>query len=388
MAEKHRRRRRYAPARRRSEPGAQPGLLLVDPESPRSVVSQLRYGPDTFKFEQDPGTKALLQPRKDPVNWINLEGLGDHALLESLARHYDLHPLAMEDVINVHQRPKLERYADTLFLVVRRCQLRGKLLETEQISFFLKEGLLLSFQEGLPGDDFEPVRRRIAEQGGPIRELGADYLLYALLDSLIDSYFPLLENYGERLAQIEDLLLAQPRQKRMAELHLIRRDLHILRRNLWPLRDLIHSLQREDLSYFGPETQLHLRDCYDHLVQLLDWLEMYRELCASLTEFSLSSMSQRMNEIMQFLTIMSSIFIPLTLIAGIYGMNFNPERSPWNMPELNWVWGYPFALGLMLVVALALLIFFRWRGWLGLPRDVVHVLPEEVQAAARPGTQT
>lgn len=170
----------------------------------------------------------------------------------------------------------------------------------------------------------------------------------------------------------------------MAELHLIRRDLHILRRNIWPLRDLIHILQREDTRYFSPETQLHLRDCYDHLIQLLDWLEMYRELCASLTEFSMSSMSQRMNEIMQFLTIMSSIFIPLTLIAGIYGMNFNPARSPWNMPELNWAWGYPFALGLMLVIALALLSFFRWRGWLGLPRDVPHALPEDIAGQLQP----
>jgi magnesium transporter len=217
----------------------------------------------------------------------------------------------------------------------------------------------------------EPIRERIRKKSGRIRDAGYDYLAYAVLDAIVDSYFPILEVYGEQLETLEDEILLRPEIDTIARIHGIKRDLLTLRRSMWPQRETFNALLRGDNSVMTTETRLYLRDCYDHSVQILDLLETYRELGSDLIDMYLSMVSNRTNEIMRVLTVISVIFIPLTFIAGVYGMNFNAEESPWSMPELKWYWGYPLALVLMLAVALVQMIFFRRRGWLGAPRGMV-----------------
>jgi magnesium transporter len=359
-----RRKRRKAWARR-SAPGAPPGTLLPDPEAPPPVIRVIAYGPDacTEQTVESPAlVRAFLQAW--PVTWVNVEGLGDATVIRQLGDLFGLHRLALEDVINVHQRAKVEQYGDHHFIVTRMVRL-GERLETEQVSLFLGRNFVLTFQEGLPGDCLEPVRDRLRQGHGRIREAGADYLAYALLDAVIDSYFPVLEEYGERLETLEQELITRPVPGLIPPIHDIKRALLALRRALWPQREALNVLLRDELPLITPETRLHLRDCYDHTVQLIDLMETYRELSSDLMEMYLSSVSNRTNEIMRVLTIIATLFIPLTFLAGIYGMNFDPEVSPWNMPELKWYWGYPFALAVMALVAISQLLFFRRRGWLG-----------------------
>jgi len=297
------------------------------------------------------------------VTWINVNGLADIALIEAIGKLFNLHQLALEDVINVHQRPKVEEYDEQLFIVTRMLP-EPTSKETEQVSMFLGKGYVVTFQER-PGDVFEPVRQRLRRDGGQIRKLGADYLVYALLDAVIDGYFPVLERRGEEVEHLEDLVVSKPREALLSVIHETKRDLLDLRRAVWPQREMLSALMRQDGGFIEERTKVYLRDCYDHVVQLIDIIETYREICSGLVETYLSSLSNRMNEIMKVLTIMATVFIPLSFIAGLYGMNFDPKASPWNMPELGWKYGYPFALGLMIAVAAGLLWSFWWRGWFG-----------------------
>ena len=349
--------------RRRTQPGAAPGTVTVDPEAPHSVVRVIAYGPESLfenAVEDLHCIPGLLE--KCPVTWVNVDGLGDAATIEKIGRIFCLHRLSLEDVVNVHQRAKGEQYPSYYFIVVRMAH-AGERLETEQLSLFLGRNFVLTFQER-DGDCFHPVRQRIRKGGNKLRNSGPDYLAYAVLDAFIDNYFPLLEQLGERLEALEDEVISRADRQTIAEVHKTKRDLLTLRRALWPLREAISALLRERTALIADETRIYLRDCYDHTIQLIDLLETYRELASGLTDIYLSSLSNRLNEIMKVLTIFSAIFIPLTFIAGIYGMNFNPERSPWNMPELNWKWGYPFSLGLMAAVTIGMLIYFRKKGWL------------------------
>lgn len=352
---------------RRSAPGASPGTLIPDPEAQCPQFQVFQFGPQHLQ-EWQTATPADLpqQPGPEEILWINVDGLGDAEMLRAVGQIYGLHPLALEDVVNVHQRPKLESYGALLFVIARMPQTDPE-RAGEQVSFFLGENLILTFQEGLPGDTFEPVRERLRGNVGRLRRSGSDYLLYALLDTLVDHYFPLLESYATRLEDLEDKILEHPHNQLTAEIYRIRRQLLSLRRSIRPLRDVINSLMRGGYPLISEEIRVYLRDCYDHTIQLMDMLDTYREVATSLMEMSLASASHRLNEIMRFLTVMSSIFIPLTFIVGVYGMNFKTELSPWNMPELSWYYGYPFALLLMLSTVLGLLLFFRYKGWLGIP---------------------
>jgi magnesium transporter len=325
----------------------------------------MAYGPQGFKEEavQEIASLGSLLGRW-PVTWVNVDGLGDADVLREIGRCFHLHRLALEDVVNTHQRPKIEHYGEHLFIVLRMAMI-SDCLETEQVSLFLGKGFVLTFQAGLPGDCLDPVRERIRKGAGRIREAGSDYLAYALLDGVIDGFFPVLEAYGESLEDLENEILVHPEEELVARIHGVKRDLLTLRRAIWPLRDALSSLLREPDPLVHPETLPYLRDCHDHTVQIIDLVETYRELGSGMMDVYLSSVSNRMNEIMKVLTVISTIFIPLTFIAGIYGMNFNPQISPLNMPELNWFWGYPFSLALMMGIALALLLFFRRKGWLG-----------------------
>lgn len=356
--------------KRRTPPGAMPGTLVPHPSAQKPQFQVLAFGPQTCREWEVKDPADLPDPAQlQDVNWINIEGLGDAEAIQAVGERYQLHPLALEDVVNVHQRPKLESYGDLLFVVARMPQ---SAMENsgEQICFFLGHNLLLTFQEGLPGDTFEPVRERLRQNLGKLRHCGADYLLYALLDALVDHYFPLLEKFASRLEDLEDEILEHPHTQLTAEIYSIRRQFLMLRRAIRPLRDVINSLMRGSQDLIGDEVKVYFRDCYDHTVQLMDMLDTYREVATSLMEMAMASSSQRMNEVMRFLTVMSSIFIPLTFIVGVYGMNFKTDLSPWNMPELSWYYGYPFAVALMSLTVVGLLLFFKYKGWLGIPHRI------------------
>jgi magnesium transporter len=352
-------RKRYA------APGTAPGTLR--PPDVRRVekvtITVMNYGPDIFEERDCPTLEDCFAYRDSPtVKWINITGLNDVDLLQRLGEHYGLHPLALEDVLNTGQRPKLDDYDDHYFIVVRELRWTGD-LKTDQISLFLGRNYVITIQE-LQGDVFDPVRERIRKGKGRIRTMGADYLAYALIDRLVDELFPILEVYGERLEELEDALIERPTRATLQEIHRIKRDLLILRRAIWPEREVINALQREESNLIRHESKIYLRDVYDHTIQIVDIIETYRDLAAGMMDVYLSSLSNRMNEIMKVLTIIATIFIPLTFIVGVYGMNFNPQASPWNMPELNWYWGYPVVMLVMAVIVIVMLLYFRRKGWL------------------------
>jgi len=352
--------------RRRTKPGAAPGTIRVHPDAEQPVMHVIAYGAESFA-EGEIGSVGEIGTylNQHAVTWINVDGLGSAATIRQLGERFNLHALSLEDVVNVHQRAKVEPYEQYIFLVSRMVKQQEQ-LETEQVSIFLGPNYVLSFQERR-GDCFDPVRQRIRKSSGRIRAAGTDYLAYALVDAVVDSYFPVVDRYADRLDELDDLVLADSDPKIVSRLHQVRRDLLLLRRAVRPHREAINALIRETHQLMHDETRVYLRDCFDHTIQLMELLEVYRELCGDLSEQHRAMMSNRMNEIMKVLTIIATIFIPLSFIAGLYGMNFDTS-SPWNMPELEWRWGYPFALGLMLSVAGGMLAFFRRRGWIGRSR--------------------
>jgi magnesium transporter len=358
--------RRVPWGKRYHTPGTAPGTLRA-PEQPRTDrvrMTVIDYGPDHFE-EKDVQHVEDLAPYCDSptVTWINIEGLHDIPLLEALGREFNIHPLTLEDVLNCGQRPKLEDYGGYHFIVMKSLRIdEESCLEMEQISFILAEGFVITLQE-IPGDSFEAVRERLRKGKGQIRAAGPDYLAYALIDALVDEFFPVLEDYGERLETLEDTVIKKATPGTLNEIHQIKRELLMVRRAAWPEREVINALQREGNELIRPETRVFLRDCYDHTIQVIDMIETYRDLAGGLLEVYLSSVSNRMNEIMKVLTIISTIFMPLSFIAGVYGMNFD-RSSPYNMPELGWTYGYPAVLCVMLTVAVGLILYFRRKGWL------------------------
>jgi len=290
------------------------------------------------------------------VTWVNVDGLGDVATIQKLGEIFGLHRLTLEDVLNVHQRAKAELYDRYYFIVVRMVEIAER-IGTEQLSLFVGKNYVLTFQER-PGDCFNPIRERIRKGGGQLRTAGPDYLAYALIDASIDNYFPVLETFGETLETLEDRVVTRPDPLLVSQIHEAKRDLLTLRRAVWPLREAVSALIRENTPLIAPETRIYLRDCYDHVIQVIDLLENYREIASSLMEVYLSSVSNRLNEIMKVLTIFTTLFIPLTFISSIYGMNFH------HMPELDKFWGYPLALLAMVFSALVPYVYFRRKGWL------------------------
>ncbi len=350
--------------RRRTPPGAMPGTVAVDPQGARPVVRVIAYGPDELEEREVDGLDSLAKlVGRSPVTWVDVQGLGDAETITRLGEIFQLHPLALEDAVNTHQRPKVEEYGQFLFIVVRMI-VPGERLDTEQVSLFLGRNFVFTFQER-PGDCLDPVRRRLRQATGRVRSAGADYLAYALLDAVVDAYFPAMEQYGEWLDSLDAEISAQPGSDVVVRVHQMRNDLLMLRRAIWPFRDDIGTLVREPNPLVSEETRVFLRDCYDHTVQIIDLVETSREMCSDLRDYYLSMVNNRMSEVMKVLTIMATIFIPLGFIAGVYGMNFDPGASGWNMPELRWSFGYPFALGLMAAVAGGQLWYFWRRGWLG-----------------------
>ncbi|KPJ86498.1 MAG: magnesium transporter [Gemmatimonas sp. SG8_17] len=344
--------------------GSAPGTFVVDPEAPKPEIRVMAYNPDNL-VEVDVLNVAAIRPYMDEyaVTWVNVDGLGDAATIQQLGDLFGVHPLALEDVFNIRHRPKMEEYEDQIF-VTARMALIDEQFEHEQISLFLGTNYVLTFQQ-FPGDCLEPIRERLRQKRGVFKSCGADYLAYAILDAVIDGYFPVLEEYGERMEALEEEILERPRQKTILTVQATKRGILSLRRSIWPQREFLNSLVRDASPLITDHTRLHLRDAHDHAMRIMDLVDTYREISAGLTDLYMSSVSNRMNDVMKVLTVMATIFIPLTFVAGIYGMNFNSDVSPWNMPELNWYWAYPVFWGVMVVIALVMLLFFRRRGWVG-----------------------
>ncbi|HKQ61105.1 MAG TPA: magnesium/cobalt transporter CorA [Candidatus Polarisedimenticolaceae bacterium] len=352
-----------AKARRHPAPGAPPGLLVADPEAARPVMRAMAYGPQGCHEQQLQSVSELAALRQRwPMIWLNVDGLGDVPTIQAIGSLFGLHRLALEDVVNTGQRAKVEPYDSHLFIVARSGTLAPK-YETEQLSVFLGTNFVITFQER-PGDCFDAVRNRLRTEGSRIRAAGPDYLVYALFDAVIDAYFPILEQLGDQLEGLENEVIETPGRATIFSIHHIRSTLLALRRDIWPHREALGALQHQGAPYVAAETVVHLRDCLDHTLRLIDLAEVYREVSSDLVNAYLSSTSNRLNEIMKVLTIIATIFIPLSFIASVYGMNFDTHASPWNMPELHWYWGYPLVLLLMAAVAGGLLVWFRIRKWL------------------------
>lgn len=365
MTRQHQTKRRLRMVEQRHAPGTAPGTIAAPSDATDTQIRVIEYNVDGVT-ESHPLSIAKLRSAHESggkVTWIDVVGLREVKRLREIGDLFGLHPLAMEDVVHVHQRPKVEVYGDHLFAVVRLPD-PDEDLGVEQISMFLGVGWVLTFQERA-GDCFEPVRERIRSNRGRVRSTGADYLCYCLLDAAVDHYFPVLARFEDRLTKIEGRVLQHAAGDTVAELTQIKRELNALRRSIAPLRDALTTLANGVVQGFAEDTLPYLWDCRDHADQLLDLVDALREEGKAQVDLHLSMASQRLNDVMKVLTIIATLFMPLGFIAGLYGMNFDPDKSPWNMPELRWAYGYPMALGLMLVTAAGLLWFFRRKGWLG-----------------------
>jgi magnesium transporter len=351
--------------KRYHKPGTAPGTLVParPPASGKVSIEIISYSPDAIE-ERTVATAEEVFPYRDApgVTWINVNGLHDVELLQKLGDHFGLHPLALEDVLNTGQRPKIEDYETHEFIVMKQLHWNGR-ITTEQTCLFLGASHVLSLQED-PGDCFDAIRERLRKGSGRLRRLGSDYLAYALVDAMVDQAFPILERVGERIEDLEEEVLEAPTRRTLAEIRQTKHDLLQLRRAAWPQREVLHAMQREDSRFVRKDTRVYLRDLYDHTIQILDMIETYRDLTAGMLDVYLSSLSNRMNEIMKVLTIISTIFIPLTFIVGLYGMNFDTRAGPLNMPELHWPYGYVAVLLLMAAVAGGMLVYFRRKDWI------------------------
>lgn len=349
-------------------PGTPPGTLVgsegVTPE--KFTIRLFDYTDSGVVEEIVLDTADECQPylHKDSITWIHLQGSIQPDTMQKIGNIFELHPLALEDVLNKGQRPKMEEYDDQVFVIMTMPEQLDDTTLFEQVSIFLGENYIISFHSGKQ-DPFGPLYERLRKKGGRISSHKADYLLYFILDLVIDKGFPLLESFSEDVERIEEeLLRLSSTQSILADIHHLRRELLILKRNLWPQRDVVSSLLRSENKFIKDDTFVYLRDCYDHTILILDLIENYRDIAANLIDIYLSSSSRRLNEIMQILTMIATIFIPLTFITGLYGMNFSHPDSPWAMPELHWYYGYPLIWGVIIVIAIGMVIYFKRKNWL------------------------
>ena len=354
-------------------PGTIPGTLNEDRDAPPTKISLIDYNEDKVipKRISVPEDCAKYLDTES-VSWVDVAGLGNTSILQRIGKVFDLHPLVLEDVVNVPERPKIENYEDQLVIISRMVMPTENSdgFHSEQVSLVLGKNYLLTVQEEPNFDCFDPVRLRIRNNKGIIRKQGADYLAYTLLDAIIDGFFPVLEDYGERIEDLEEEAIVNPTRNTLKKIYRIRRELLQLRRAIWPQRSAINALIRDSNELISEEVRIYLRDCYDHAVQVMDMVETYRELASGLMDVYLSAISNRMNEIMKLLTVFSWIFLPLTFIAGLYGMNFE------YMPGLKTPWGFWLCVAAMVAIAVGLVVFFRKRGWLESPATLKDVRGE------------
>lgn len=351
---------------KRPQPGSAPGTVLAAQERHATPARLYLADYEQGHFEEHHDlTLETASPffTSTRSTWLHVQGDPDAEVVRAIGSAYDLHPLAVADVINGGQRTKVENYPNQHFIVLRRPVLHDDVLETDQVSLFLGRDYVVSFYPG-SNDPFEAIRERLrGNPGGRLRSERCDYLLYALIDLVVDSSFPVLEVIGEQLENLEDSVLEKPTRETLDQIHVMKRELILLRRAQWPQREVLNVLLRDDFSLIRQDTKIYLRDCYDHTIQVLDLLENYREMSSSLLDVYLSSLSNRMNDVMKVLTVIATIFIPLSFLAGVYGMNFDTGASRWNMPELGWEYGYLLFWFAALALVGAMLFIFKRKGW-------------------------
>lgn len=349
-------------SKRSEKAGLSPGSpVYVGKKKVEQVkISIIDYDAQNFEI-REVKTVEECYPFRDTstVTWINVGGLHEIPIVEKLGQCYGLHPLIVEDILNTEQRPKMDIFDDYIFMVLRMhlCADDSHKIDSEQVSIILGANFVITFQEK-EGDIFDGVRHRIGNNIGRIRKAGSDYLAYALLDALVDSYFNVLENIDEEIEEIEEELVTSPTLETSRKIHFLRKEMILFRKSVWPLRETISLLQRTETPLLKDTTSVYLRDLYDHTIQVIDTAETLRDMVSGMLDIYLTGISNRLNEIMKFLTLFASIFIPLTFIVGIYGMNFD------YMPELKWKWGYFAILLVMLLIGLSLLFYFRKKRWL------------------------
>lgn len=348
--------------KRSKKSGLPPGTLvhIGEKKAEASKITVMDYDEANFQeAEFHTIEECFLFKDKPSVTWINVEGLHQVEIVQKLGDCYGFHPLVLEDILNTQQRPKVEDYGDYLYVVLKMLH-DEKSPETvaEQISIILGQNYVISFQEGMEGDVFNPVRERIRNKKGRIRGMGADYLAYSLLDAVVDNYFVILEKMGERIEDLEEELVKVPTTETLQGIHHLKREMIFLRKAVWPLREVINTTGKGDSPLIKDSTRIYLRDVYDHTIQVIDSIESSRDMLSGMLDIYLSSISNRMNEIMKFLTIIGTIFIPLTFIVGVYGMNFE------FMPELKWRWGYFALLGVMGGIGIGMILYFKKKNWL------------------------
>lgn len=346
--------------------GTPPGVLEPEHSPTTSVKADLvHFSADSYSLETDVDVEqALATPANGQKRWLAVHGRPTPELLKSLEKHLKLHPLALEDAIHAGQRSKLDNYESHLFLVLQRPRWVGRKLAISQVSLFLGKDFVVSIDDA--GEEpFTPVRKRLeTSPGGRIRSQAVDYLFYALVDVVVDQAFPVLDGYAQELEELELEVVANPKQTGLLDrLHESRRELVFLRRSLWSQRDATTALLREELKLVSKHTRVYLRDCADHAAHILDLVDSYRDMSVAVMELLISTQNKQLNEAMRVLTMIATIFIPLSFVVGIYGMNFDTEKSPWNMPELSWDYGYPAVLLLLLTLGLGMLFYFRRKGW-------------------------
>ncbi len=325
-----------------------PKITIIDYDDSSSQEKEAEEISECYPFRNKPS-----------VTWINIEGLHHVEILEKLGGCYGLHPLVLEDILNTDQRPKMEDYGDYLYIVLKMLhfeEVKGT-VEAEQISLVLGEHFVISFQEGLDGDVFQPVRERLRNNKGRIRKLGADYLVYSLIDAIVDNYFIILERTGESIEDIEEKVLGNPSTAMLNDIHFLKREMIFLRKAVWPLREVVSGLERGDSALVRGSTKVFLRDIYDHTIQVIDTIETFRDMASGMLDIYLSSVNNRMSAVMKVLTIIATIFMPLTFIAGVYGMNFK------YMPELEWRWSYPALWAIIILIAASMVGYFKKKEW-------------------------
>jgi len=323
-------------------------ITIIDYDEGNLEEKEARTIEECFPFKEKP-----------TVTWINIDGLHEVEIIEKLGKYFGLHPLIIEDIVHTRQRPKMEDLENYIFLVLKMLYFDEETddITTEQVSLILGSNFVISFQEK-PGDVFNPIRERIRKSRGRIRKAGSDYLAYALLDSIVDHYFIVLEKLGEKIEYLEEELVINPRPETLQAMHNLKRDNIFLRKSVWPLREVISSLERGESPLIEKSTEIYLRDVYDHTIQVIDTVETYRDMVSGMLDTYLSSVSNKMNEVMKVLTVIATIFIPLTFLAGVYGMNFE------YMPELGWHWGYIMVWIIMVTITALMAYYFKTKKWL------------------------
>lgn len=342
--------------------GLPPGTLvhIGDKKTEKVKITIIDYTEKEF-WEKEEATieEAFSFRDTSTVTWINIDGVHNTEIIEKIGKHFALHPLLLEDIAHTEQRPKMEDFGEYIFVVVKMLYYdeNGAEIIAEQVSLILGKNFVISFQER-EGDVFNPIRERIRNAKGRIRRMEADYLAYALIDAVVDHYFLILEKIGERIENLEDELVSRTTSETLRAIHILKREMIFLRRSVWPLREVISGLGRRESVLIKKSTELYLKDVYDHTIQVIDTVESFRDMVSGMLDTYLSSVSNRMNEVMKVLTIIATIFIPLTFIAGIYGMNFQ------FMPELGWRWGYFMILCVMALIVIGMVIYFKKKNWL------------------------